>query len=124
MTQTMSTEAGCTIQLGGKQSNAFQRNIETVISEAVDSSLSLFGTTFKMIVYAELETKFQIKKQEIPNRINDFANAIEEICGVGAKLIEMRIVQALHEKVQGFIYVPSGEDLMFTEYVESLRQFP
>jgi len=120
----MSTEAGCTIQLGGKQSNAFQRNIETVISEAVDSSLSLFGTTFKMIVYAELETKFQIKKQEIPNRINDFANAIEEICGVGAKLIEMRIVQALHEKVQGFIYVPSGEDLMFTEYVESLRQFP
>ena len=95
MTQTINTEIGFAVQLGDKQSN-FQHNIETVIIEAVDSSFSLFGETFKKVVYAELETTFKIQKQEIPYRINDFANAIEEICGAGAKLIEMRIIQALH----------------------------
>ena len=124
MAQTINTEEGCTIQIGLKQNNVFQHDIETTILEAVDSSFSLFGETFKNFVYAELERTFLIKKPEIPHRINDLALAIEEICGAGAKLIEMRIIQALHKKVQGFIYVPNREDLVFTEYIESLRQFP
>jgi len=123
MTQTINKEIGFMIQLENKQSKV-PRNIEEIISEAVDSSFSLFGETFKDLVYSELQTKYQLEKQDIPYRIDDFAGAIEEICGVGAKLIETKIIQALHEKTKGFIYVPRGEDLVFTEYIESLRQIP
>jgi hypothetical protein len=111
------------IQLENIQSK-IQPKIEETISEAVDSSFALFGETFKNLVYSELEKKFDIEKQDIPYRINDFADAIEEICGVGAKLIEAKIIQALHGRTKGFIYVPTGEDLVFTEYIESLRQLP
>ena len=123
MTRTINAETECLIQLENKRSNIY-RNIEETISEAVDASFSLFGETFKDLVYSELEAKFQIEKQDIPYRINDFEAAIEEICGVGAKLIETKIIQALHERIKGFIYIPRGKDLVFTDYIESLRQLP
>jgi hypothetical protein len=123
MTRTINAETECLIQLENKRSNIY-RNIEETISEAVDASFSLFGETFKDLVYSELEAKFQIEKQDIPYRINDFAAAIEEIYGVGAKLLETKIIQALHERIKGFIYIPRGKDLVFTDYIESLRQLP
>jgi len=46
MTQTINKEIGFMIQLENKQSKV-PRNIEEIISEAVDSSFSLFGETFK-----------------------------------------------------------------------------
>ncbi len=119
----MNATIECPAQLDGKPSNLLRQNVEGLISEAVDNSFSLFGDTFKTLAYNELEKTFQIKKQEIPYRINEFTNAIEEICGAGAKIIEMKIIQALHKKVKGFVYVARGEDLVFTDYVESLRQY-
>ena len=124
MMQTMSTQITYNIQPSMKQSVGLQKNRDKLISEVVDSSLSCFGNPFKQYVYSKLDKKYQIKKREIPSRISDFADALEDIFGAGAKLIEMRIIQDLHEKAQGFVYVPSGDDLVFTEYLENLRQFP
>ena len=120
MTQTICKEVGFAIQIENQQSEV-HHDVEKIISKAVDRSFSWFGETFKDIVYAELEKKYEIRKQDIPNRIDDFACAIEEICGVGAKLIETKIIQAVHEEIKEYIYIPRGEDLVFTEYVESLR---
>ena len=120
----MSKQMTCSTQLSMKPCIILQLDRDSLISEVVDNSLSCFGNPFKQYVYAKLDKNYQIKKQEIPSRISDFANALEDIFGAGAKLIEMRIIQDLHEKAQGFVYVPSGDDLVFTEYVESLRKFP
>ena len=35
----------------------------------------------------------------------------------------MKIIEVLHEKTQDFMYFPKKEDLVFTEYVASLRRF-
>jgi len=35
----------------------------------------------------------------------------------------MKIIEVLHEKTQHFMYFPKKEDLVFTEYVASLRRF-
>jgi hypothetical protein len=96
---------------------------ESAIMDIVDESLSSFGNSFRQVIYFQLENTFHIKKQEIPFRIHEFAAAIEELFGVGAKLIEIRIVKALHDRFEGFIYFPEMENLVFAEYVEGLRCF-
>jgi len=91
--------------------------------KAVDEIFSSFGHSGKQAIYFQLENTFKIKKHEIPLKIEDFANAIEQIFGIGAKFIELKIIETLHEKTQHFKYFPKEEDLMFTEYVTSLRRF-
>ena len=97
--------------------------IEATLLSAIDESLSSFGDSFKQVIYFQLANTYQIKKEEIPNKINEFADAIEEIFGIGAKLIEMKIIKALYEKVAGFTYIADKEDLIFTEYIDNLRRF-
>ena len=98
-------------------------SIETTLLSAIDESLSSFGDSFKQVIYFQLANTYHIKKHEIPDKINEFTDAIEEIFGIGAKLIEMKIIKALYEKVAGFTYFAEKEDLIFTEYIENIRRF-
>jgi hypothetical protein len=93
------------------------------MTETVDEVFSSFGHSCRQAIYFQLQNTFKIKKQKIPLKIEDFANAIEQIFGIGAKFIEMKIIEVLHRKIQGFMYSPKKEELVFTEYVASLRRF-
>jgi hypothetical protein len=123
MARTMNLNTSCTLQLRRKKRKSCEGSFEAIMIEAVDEVFSSFGHSCKQALYFQLENTFKIKKQEIPLKIEDFANAIEQIFGIGAKIIEMKIIEVLHEKTQGFMYFPKKEDLMFTEYVASLRRF-
>jgi hypothetical protein len=102
---------------------ASKNNFEKLLIEAVDEGLSSIGDSCKDTVYFHLRRRFQIEKQEIPYKIEDFANALEEIFGAGARLIEIKIINALHQRVKEFKYFPNQGDIAFTEYVVALRRF-
>lgn len=98
------------------------RDFKKLLLEAVDEGLSSLGDSAKRAIYFYLEKTFKIKKQEIPNKIDEFTNAIEKIFGHGAKLIEIQIMKHLYEKVgNDFGYFPEKNDLLFTEYVEAAK---
>ncbi len=121
MTQTTTVNTTCILQSNDKeQSNA---SYEATIMDAIDESLATFGKTAKQATYYQLETTFHIKKNEIPFKIRAFADAIEKLFGPGARLIEMKIIEALHEKFQDFTYIPQKKELVFAEYVENLLRF-
>jgi hypothetical protein len=113
----------CELQLRERKKNSCEGSFDAIMIEAVDEIFSSFGHSCKQALYFQLENTFKIKKQEIPLKIEDFANAIEQIFGIGAKFIEMKIIEMLHKKTQGFMYFPKKEDLVFTEYAASLRSF-
>jgi len=93
-----------------------------LLLEAVDEALSSLGDSVKQAIYFHLEETFKIKKQEIPDRIEEFTNAIEEIFGLGAKLLEIRIMTSFYEKDgHMFKYFPENDELSFTEYLEAAR---
>jgi hypothetical protein len=93
-----------------------------LVLEAVDAGLSSLGDSPKQAIYFYLEKAFKIKRSEIPGRIEEFANALEQIFGHGAKLVEIQIMKLLYEKVeQAFVYFPEKDDLLFTEYMEAAR---
>lgn len=121
MTEITNMQITCAIHHSENKRSPENSQLEMVIMAAVDDSLSSFGDSFKQVVYFQLEQNFHIQPNEIPRRIDEFATAIEEMFGIGATLIEMRILKALHNKVPDFVHFPRGEDLVFTDYVKNLR---
>ena len=107
------------IRFGKKESASRKGNFEKLLIEAVDNVFSSLGDSCKQAIYFHLKDRYNISKHEIPYRIEDFADALEKIFGVGAKLIEIEIMRALFTKVQDFSYSPKQEDLSFTNYVET-----
>ena len=104
----------------GKQT---KNQLDTKIMEAIDESLASFGESVKQVVYFQLENSYHVKKQDIPRRIEEFAAAIEGIFGIGARLIEMKIIETLYANAEGFLYIPKDEDLVFKDYVQNVKSF-
>ena len=123
MTETTNIQITCTMQLPENKRNPRKNILETTIMTAVDDSLSSFGDSFKQVIYFQLENSFHIKKPEIPQRIDEFAAALEDMFGIGATLIEMKILKTLHDQVPDFVHFPRGDELVFTDYVKNLRFF-
>jgi hypothetical protein len=80
-----------------------KRNLEKkfsdILLESIDEALLTLGEKAKSSIYFYLETKFAIPKKEIPNRISDFSDALEQIFGLGARQIEILIMRCLNERV-------------------------
>jgi hypothetical protein len=91
-----------------------------LLMEAVDESLSTLGETPKQAIYFHLHESFNIMKQDIPDKIDEFTFAIEKIFGEGAKLLEIEIMRSLHEKTRDKLkQYPKKDALSFTQYVQA-----
>ena len=94
-----------------------------LLLEAIDEGLSSLGESGKHAIYTFLKGSFQIDKQDIPYRLEEFVDAIEKIFGLGAKFLEILIMKRIHDKIgQVFRYDKEPQDLVFMEYVEAARQ--
>ena len=96
---------------------------EEFVLAAIDDCFSSFGDSAKQAVYLHLKEHHNIDKTEIPAKIRDFAEALEESYGVCAKLIEIEIMKIIHRKAPHFKHSPDRENLTFSTYVETLRYF-
>jgi hypothetical protein len=90
--------------------------------EAVDEGLSSLGESSKQAIYFHLENGFNLKKLEIPGKIEDFAYGIEKIFGVGASFLEILIMKCIHEKVGLTVQLHQSDDFAFLEYVAAAKQ--
>ena len=106
-----------------KEQKQTEEEFKAVIIESVDESLASFSNLDKQAVYLHLEKTYNIKKQEIPSKMDNFADAIEQMFGIGAKLVEMRIIEALHKRIPEFVFFPIKREIGFKEYLASLRTF-
>lgn len=100
-----------------------KNQLDINIIEAIDESLTSFGESVKQVVYFQLENIYHVKKQDVPRRIEEFVKAVEGIFGIGARLIEMKILETLYARAQEFTYFPQGKDLVFKDYVRSIQSF-
>ena len=103
------------------QNELLKTNFEMGVTEAIDDILLSFGNIVKQAIYRHLENSYGIKKEEIPFKIEDFANAIEQTFGSVAKLIEIKIIERLHAKYKDFLYIPKKGELNFVEFVYNLQ---
>ena len=123
MTNAAKLKASCTLQLCRNKQKASEDKFKVAMIKAVDESFSSFSKLDKQAVYFHLDKSFKIKKEEIPCKIEAFTDAIEQMFGIGAKLIEIRIIEALHKRIPEFVFFPKKGEVGFKEYVASLRAF-
>lgn len=97
-------------------------DFEELVVEAIDQTFSKLGTEIKQEFYSFLNVHYKLSKEDIPNRIGDFVDAIEKIFGTGASLLEIDVMKSLRQKVPSFIFTVNNPDFSFEDYLESLRR--
>lgn len=96
---------------------------EEVLLEAIDEGLSLLGESSKQVVYFHLEKTFNMKRTEIPHRIEEFTDSMEKLLGTGAKILEIHIMKCIFKRVDcDFKHYPKQKNWTFKEYVASLEE--
>jgi hypothetical protein len=108
-----------------------QAKFDKYLIEAIDETFSSLGEAVKNTVYFKLENNFNIPKNEIPEKIDEFTDIIHKIFGLGASRLEIKFMKNLHSKiklnveVQGYEWPLSKwiiEDMSLTNYVETTRE--
>ncbi|MFC1487870.1 hypothetical protein ACFLRN_09330 [Thermoproteota archaeon] len=60
-------------------------------------------------------------RHDIPNRIEDFTKAIENIFGNGSKILKLKIMKCLFNKVDYTLNYSDQKNLTFIEYIKAIR---
>jgi hypothetical protein len=99
-----------------------QKTFDELLIEAVDEALTSLGESAKQAIYFHLKTKFKISKEEIPNRVRDFAEGVEKIFGLGARFLEILIMKKLYERIGEPFEWDKSKEFTFADYVETARR--
>jgi hypothetical protein len=107
----------------------FERKLEKkfndILLESIDKAFLTLGKNSKSAIYFHLESKFAISRQDIPDRVHDFSDALEQIFGLAARQLEILIMKCLNEKIE-CTYDWVGPkwlipDLTFSKYIKLLE---
>jgi hypothetical protein len=109
----------CSLQLYN-QTESYKTIISSILAEAIQESFSSIIKSKKYNIFHYLEKEYNITKENIPKNIEKFINILEDQFGPGAKLIEIKIIELIHNKIQNFNHTPKNHDLFLEEYLCSL----
>jgi hypothetical protein len=97
-------------------------DFEQLLLQAIDESLSSLGESSRQAIYYHLEKNFAIKKEQIPEKIEPFEDALKRIFGIGADFIETLIMKRLAEKVEPGANWQNPEIIRLSECVVTTKR--
>jgi len=98
-----------------------------VLLEVINESLNkILGETSTQFIYSFLK-RHHLKREDIPDNLEDFQFVLEKIFGIGALLIEKAIMKNLYsclslENKKNCINYENQEQFNFVNYVSSLKK--
>jgi hypothetical protein len=95
---------------------------EQLVNETIDNVFSSFGPVCRQGIYDYLEKKYGLKRNDVADHIMEFSEALEQIFGRAAALLEIEMVRRLCRKVPQFKHRPEGT-LTFPDYMNALSRF-
>jgi hypothetical protein len=102
-----------------------ESKFDAVLLDAIDTAFSALGQNVKFSIYFNLESKFGLAKQDIPDRITDFSDALDKIFGQAARSLEILIMKYLNDKIKcNYEWVGPKwlvPDLTFEKYIKLVR---
>jgi len=108
-----------------KQSSKTRAKFDSILLESIDQALLSLGVNARSAVYFHLTNNFAISAQNIPERIDDFSEAIDQIFGRGARQLEILILKILNQKIDCAYYWDGPKwlipDLAFAKHVRMLQ---
>jgi len=82
-------------------------SLEEALLQAIDNGLLALGEIVRDTLYDRFDKKYQLKREEIPEKLDTFHRALHVMLGAGARVIETQIDKSLVSRL----------DLDFTENV-------
>ena len=87
--------------------------------ESVDYGLMVLGEIVRQTIYERIEKDHELKRTEIPERLEAFHKALGSVLGVSAKTVERLIARNLYQRL-GLNFTPRPEWTL-VEYVDHAR---
>jgi len=94
------------IDLRGVDRASRSTALDEALREATDHGLLALGEMVREAIYQRIERTHQVRRDEIPEKLDTFHKALEGLLGAGAKVIEKQIAKNLYSRL----------DLNFTEH--------
>ena len=95
---------------------------DCLLLDAVDQSLSVLGESSKTSIYFHLEKSYGIKRQDIPQKTEEFVSALEKLFGPGAAFIASLVSKRLCEKAGLNAEDIAVKSLTFSETVAVVKK--
>lgn len=73
--------------------------IEDAMFHATDHGLLALGEIVRDTIYQRIERTYQVKRNEIPEKLEPFHKALQGTLGAGAKVIERLIAKNLYSQL-------------------------
>ncbi len=121
MNQTEELQPAFEITIANSKQHIGTNVFNQLLLEAVDSAFAILGVQVSQAIYSFLKNNYSINREDIPYELGKFALALEELFGRSSQLIEIRIIQVLHQNAPSFKFYSSAEEFSLVNYVESLR---
>ena len=99
----------------GQQTLLTHDRLDGILLEAVDYGLTVLGETVRQAIYKRLENHYELKRNEIPERLEVFHKALEGIFGASTRIVERLIARSLYQRL-GLNFTPHP-DWTLIEYV-------
>ncbi|MGD0160557.1 MAG: hypothetical protein ABSB89_09715 [Candidatus Bathyarchaeia archaeon] len=97
---------------------------QELVLEAVDSTLASLGSSARQSVYYHLKKKFDISRDQIPGRIEDFDRGLEQIFGVGTRFLEVLMMKKLYEEMGSkgkILRLDQRKEFKFVDYIKAAQ---
>lgn len=91
-------------------------DFKRVLIEAVDNGLLNLGESPRSAIYFHLERNLQLKREEIPEKVEKFAQGLENIFGPGSRVVVRVIAKDLYTRL-GFEF-KEKRNFEFKDYVK------
>jgi len=95
-------------------------NFEKNLLEAVDHGLLSLGENPRKAIYFHLKRNFQLQRESIPKETDGFSQALNNIFGPGAKIIEKFILKELYQRLK--LNFEEKESFTFADYVREAKK--
>jgi hypothetical protein len=73
--------------------------IREVVLQAVDDGLSVPGEIVRAAIYERIERSYRLRREEIPEKLETFHQALQDLLGGGAKVMEKLIAKNLYRRL-------------------------
>ena len=75
-------------------------DLEKILLEAVDEGLLVPGEIIRAAIYERLERIYQVKRGEIPEKLETFHLALEDLLDKSGKVMEKLIAKSLYRRLK------------------------
>ncbi|MEM2122365.1 MAG: hypothetical protein QXE79_01885 [Candidatus Bathyarchaeia archaeon] len=94
--------------------------VDKALLESIDEGLLALGVNVRQVLYLHLERHYKVGRDDIPKKVEDLHEVLEELLGDGGGVLEKFIARRFYSRL-GLDFV-DHKGWTLTDYVSSARK--